>query len=409
MKVVIVTNRKLTMATYTKFTNGYLCDEGNLTYGELYIDNFTRRIVEKPLDGLVSNVVDLKGLILAPGFIDIQNNGVYGVNFSHSTSKELYQDAMTKYVATGVTATCPTVTSNFPDVYQKVLPLYKKSYSTEQCDSLGAHLEGPFISLNKKGCHPTETFVDAKEGNSKLQAIYGDLSNVCIITAAPEIDGVLELIPEIKQQNITFSIGHTLADHATGVKAVENGATMITHLYNAMPQPHHREAGIVGLITTPDIETPYFGLICDNIHLDPAMVSLAYKANPEKTVLVTDAMHMLGLPDGIYKWDNQVLVKQGVRVVLQGTDTLAGAATTLPECVRNLMKWANISLQDAVKTVTNNAANSIGMQEERGYLNVGCAADFVVLDSHGYVQTVYKAGNPIKSSDIQQPQLQAVL
>lgn len=398
------------MATYTKFTNGYLCDEGKLVYGELYIDNTTKRIVEKPSEELIQNIVDLNGLVLAPGFIDIQINGIYGVNFSSLKSKQLYKDVMQKYVTTGVTAICPTVTSNFPDIYDKVLPIYEKTESSIQCDSLGAHLEGPFINLNKKGCHPVETFTDAKEGKQKLLNIYGDLSNVSIITAAPEIDGIMDIIPDIKSKNITFAIGHTMADYQTGVKAVKQGAKMITHLYNAMPQPHHREAGIVGLITTPDVETPYFGLICDNIHVDPSMATLAYRANPDKTILVTDAMHILGLPDGTYKWDNRVIVKKGVRAFLKGTDTLAGSASTLPECVRNLMNWSGISLQEAVKTVTNNPAKSIGVEQERGFLNVGCLADFVVLNFDGYVQSVYKAGNLIKpSSSKQSNQLKAVL
>jgi len=399
----------------TKFTNGYLCDNGVLVKQDLYIDDATHRIIDRPVDSsVVTSVVDLKNQILAPGYLDIQNNGIYGVNFSNLSSnstatdvanfKAKYHDAMHKYLSTGVTAICPTVTSNFPDVYPKVLPIYRKNYSTEECDSLGAHLEGPFINLKKKGCHPTETFVDASKGQSSLNAIYGDdanLKNVCIITAAPEVPGMLQLIPQITKHNITFSIGHTMADYDTSVAAVQSGATMITHLYNAMPQPHHRDVGVVGLITSPKVkETPYFGMICDDVHVAPSMAILAYKSNPDKTILVTDTMHLIGLPDGTYKWDNQTLVKEGFKIYLQGTSTLAGAATTLAQCVRNLMAWCEISLAEAVKTVTNNPAESLGLQNERGFLKPGCVADFVVLDNSGYVQSVYKAGKRFNSSDI---------
>ncbi|KAG5418223.1 NAG2 [Candida metapsilosis] len=407
--------------SYTRFTNCHLIDNGELyEFTDLYVDNNTRKISKQPRDAnQITRTIDLHGQIIAPGFIDIQNNGIYGLNFSslneHSTKEDIkefqrfYRDAMTKYLSTGVTSLCPTVTSNFPSVYPKVLPLYKRSRVPHQTDSLGAHLEGPFINLKKKGCHPPETFVDAKGGEDKLLEVYGGkdnlLENVCIITAAPEIPGVLELIPYIKQQNCVFSIGHTMTDYQRGVDAIENGCTMITHLYNAMPQPHHRNPGVVGLINTPKVspeKIPYYGLICDGVHIDPSMINMAYKSNPIKCVLVTDAMHLIGLPDGEYKWDNQVIVKTGDRLYLKGTDTLAGAATTLPHCVRNLMKWANIGLPEAVKTVTNNAALSIGVEHEKGFLNEGCDADLVILNQEGFVTKVYKLGSEIVSSDIPQ-------
>ena len=405
--------------SYTRFTNCHLIDNGQLyEYTDLYINNKTKKISHPPSNpDLVKETIDLKGQILAPGFIDIQNNGIYGLNFSNLNSesteeditefKRFYKDAMTKYLSTGVTATCPTVTSNFPEVYEKVLPFYKRSRLDGQTDSLGAHLEVPFINLKKKGCHPVETFVDAKDGEEKLLHVYGGaanlMENVCIVTAAPEIEGVLDLIPSITDKNCVFSIGHTMAEYETGVQAIEKGATMITHLYNAMPQPHHRDAGVVGLINSPAVgeaKTPYFGLICDGVHVDPSMANFAYRSNPNKCVLVTDAMHLIGLPDGHYKWDSQVIVKTGDRLYLENTDTLAGAATTLPQCVRNLIQWSHISLPQAIKTVTNNAAMSIGVQSERGFLNIGCDADFVVLDKQGYVQKVYKLGKEHKSSDV---------
>lgn len=404
----------------TKYTNGYLCDHGVVVKSDLYVDNETQTIVNAPaLDDDVTRIINLQGNILAPGFLDIQNNGIYGLNFLRLTLEATpeeteqfereYHAAMKKYLSTGVTALCPTVTLNFPKVYKKVLPFYHKDRVNDECDLLGAHLEGPFISKQKKGCHPVETFVDAKLLN--MEEVYGgveNLKNVCIITAAPEIAGVLDTIPEITRHGIIYSVGHTMADHDTAVKAVENGATMVTHMYNAMPQPHHRQAGVVGLMTTPGIETPYYGLICDGVHIDPLMARLAYLANPEKVVLVTDAMHMIGLPDGTYLFDKQVIVKQGDRCFLQGTDTLAGALTTLPVCVRNLMHWTGISLAEAVKTCTNNAADSINVTH-KGYLNVGCDADFVVMDHAGYVQRVFKLNHEVASSDKQPEAVRAHL
>lgn len=401
-----------------RLTNCHLCDRGIIVHNtDLYIDTATGKIVDGPLDGTTFRTVDLGGRIVAPGYIDIQNNGIYGLNFSalneHSTPADVaefeafYRDVMAKYVKTGVTSLCPTVTSNFPLVYQKVLPIYRRSRFTGMCDSLGAHVEGPFISPAKKGCHPVETFVDAE--THLLAEIYGAEnleSNVAIVTAAPEIAGILESIPEVVNSGLVFSIGHTACNHKTALKAVQNGASMVTHLYNAMPQPHHREAGVIGLVSSPQTGThmPYYGLICDGVHVAPSMCVLAYRANPDRCVLTTDAMHLIGLADGTYKWDNQRITKRGATLYLEGTTTLAGAATNLAVCVQNLVKWANISLAQAVKTVTNNAADSLHVSH-KGYLDAGCDADLVVLDSAGNVEQVFKLGIPVT----QEERLMAVL
>lgn len=393
-----------------RFTNCRLCDNGALIAGDLYADSKLGKIVAAPPAGAQIETVNLQGKILAPGFIDIQNNGIYGLNFSSLNSKSspldvaqfkaFYRDCMAKYLATGVTALCPTVTSNFPEVYEKVLPVYEKTRSAIMADSLGAHLEGPFISEKKKGCHPQETFVDATA--SSFEEVYGLdnlLHNVAIITAAPEIPGVLETLPKVLHDyGVVFAIGHTNLDHETCVKAVALGATMVTHLYNAMPQPHHRETGVVGLVTEPaSAETPYFGLICDGVHVAPSMCVMAYRANPARCVLTTDAMHLIGLPDGKYRWDKQTIVKQGASLYLEGTSTLAGAATDLVDCVRNLASWAHISLAQAVQTVTNNAADSLGITH-KGYLRPGCDADLVVLNDNGSVLQVYKLGRAVRQA-----------
>lgn len=167
-----------------------------------------------------------------------------------------------------------------------------------------------------------------------------------------------------------------------------------------MPQPHHRDAGVVGLINTPiSQETPYFGIICDGVHVDPSMAALAYRSHPSKCVLVTDAIFLFGLPDGTYKWDNRNIVKEGFKLYLEGTKTLAGSGTSLAQCVRNLYKWTPITLAEAVKTATNNPAKSLGIEAQKGFLNEGCDADLVVLDDEGFIQNVFKLGKPIKAID----------
>ncbi|GEQ67570.1 hypothetical protein JCM33374_g1235 [Metschnikowia sp. JCM 33374] len=372
-----------------RFTNCRLCDNGELIQQDLYVDKVSGKIVSKPSDSEYVQTIDLKGKIIAPGYIDIQNNGIYGLNFS-ALNAQSSPDEIARFKAF------------YKDFYAKVLPVYKRTRSRLMADSLGAHVEGPFINLKKKGCHPVETFVDANA--TSFDSIYGAqnlLENVTIVTAAPEIPGVMEEIPRLLENpNVVFSLGHTTSDHATGLEAISRGASMVTHLYNAMPQPHHRETGVVGLVTEPQAgqNTPYFGLICDGVHVAPSMCVLAFRANPDKCVLVTDAMHLIGLPDGTYKWDKQRIVKTGPSLYLEGTSTLAGAATDLADCVKNLVKWANIPLAQAVKTATNNAADSLRISH-KGYLNEGCDADLVVLDDAGDVLQVYKLGVPVAQRD----------
>lgn len=399
---------------YTRYYNGHFVDGGRiLDMEELFVQN--GRICPAPLDTSDVHCVNLRRQYLAPGLIDIQNNGVFGCNFLNLKDGELADAfharmsmALQQYLQTGVTAMCPTVTLSSPQVYRTLLPMYRRTTSTTQTDSLGAHLEGPFISHAKKGCHPPEALQPAA-GIQMVNSVYGGtdnnddqdwLRNVCIVTAAPEIPGVMQLIHAFTSRGITFAIGHTEAHQSTARKAVDCGASMITHLYNAMPQPHHRDSGVVGLISDPAIACPYFGLICDGHHVDPSMAVLAYRANPQKCILTTDAMHLLGLPDGTYQWGNQAITKTGQVLYLKGTTTLAGAAATLPQCIRNMMQWLRMSLAEAVKLCTNNAAKSIHIEHERGFLSVGCIADFAVFDLDGYVLRVFKSNVEHPSCDI---------
>lgn len=394
------------------FTNCSVCDNGELiSKAEVYVDTENGKIVSREVfqNSKEKDFIDLRGKILAPGFIDIQNNGVYGLNFSLLSSDATefekdnfnakYKDVLAKYLQTGVTSLCPTITTSRRDVYSTSLPFYKPTRVNDRADSLGAHLEGPFISKDKKGCHPEKFIIDGKK--TTLEEVYGKenlLENVSIVTVAPEIPGVIENIFSLKEKyNLVISIGHTMADSQKCKSAIQKGASMITHLYNAMPQPHHRNSGVVGTICDPSVSgAPYFGLICDSIHVTPAMCVLAYRANPSKCILVTDAMHLFGLSDGIYSWDEQRIEKKGQALVLEGTNTLAGAAAALPKCVQNLMEWTGISLAEAVLTVTKNPADALNINH-KGSLREGCDADMVVLNKRGEVQQVWKLGLLVRS------------
>lgn len=224
----------------------------------------------------------------------------------------------------------------------QVLPFLRPSghlqVAEDGAESLGAHVEGPFLSPTKNGIHDIDVFKQA-ESFKDLEGCYGaenlspsesgEPASVRMITAAPEIGNMEKLIPEITSRGIIFSIGHTEATYEGASAAVEAGATMITHLFNAMKPLHHRNPGVFGVLGNPsDQRKPYFGIIADGIHLHPTTIKIARNAHPDGFILVTDAMHLVGLPDGSYQWVNgneiNNIVKKGSRLVLEGSDTLAG-------------------------------------------------------------------------------------
>jgi N-acetylglucosamine-6-phosphate deacetylase len=149
---------------------------------------------------------------------------------------------------------------------------------------------------------------------------------VRMITAAPEVGQMTSIIPEITSRGIVFSVGHSEATYEEASAAVAAGATMITHLFNAMRPLHHRNPGVFGVLGIAEsLPRPYFGIISDGIHLHPTSIKIAFNAHPDGFILVTDAMHLVGLPDGVYHWTNgDSIVKTGPRLTLEGSDKIAG-------------------------------------------------------------------------------------
>lgn len=417
---------------YIQFVNANLCDDGEVTPdGELWVDTTTGLIIDTPSsESLPENytTIDLNGDLIAPGFIDVQLNGAFGFDFSDDTYgdgsdaafKAGLADVSKRLVKTGVTSFCPTLPSTFKNVYHKVLPNLRPVRTSEGAENLGVHLEGPFLSPQKPGCHPPEAIMTAPKNIETFVDVYGleNLKTAKIVTVAAEQDGVMDTISALSKLGPTVSLGHSVLTYSGGCQAVKNGATMITHVYNAMKQPHHRESGLFGLLGANDHDLcedpqpkrrprsqlaafdsskkvysrPYYGIIVDGIHVHPSCVKIAYHSFPEGCILVTDAMAPMGLPSGTYPWSTQMIRKEGLKLFLDGTDTIAGSAVEMDISVRNLVDWAGISLPEALKCVTTNPARAIGVENKKGTLKVGSDADLTILDGAGNVKRVYKLG-----------------
>ena len=231
---------------------------------------------------------------------------------------------------------------------------------------------------------------------SSLEDIFGGeaaLSAIKLVTLASELKGSTALIEALSQtRGIVVSLGHSDADYDNGQTALKAGATALTHVFNAMPALHHRTPGLAGLITSSS--APYYSLIADGIHLHPAIVTLAYRSNPTHCILITDAVEMAGMPDGVYPGHAQVphpQRKAGNRVTIEGTDTLIGSCCGLDECVRNLTTWSGCALAEAVRCATENVAGLMNLKD-RGVIEQGRRADFVVLDDEGRVLQTWMKG-----------------
>jgi N-acetylglucosamine-6-phosphate deacetylase len=224
--------------------------------------------------------------------------------------------------------------------------------------------------------------------------VYGDIATssktLKLVTLAPELEDAEHLVKKLTQNGIRVSLGHSTASYSQGLAALKAGATCLTHTLNAMAPLHHRDPGLAGLVTAAPFTasaSPYFSIITDGNHLHPSVATMLFRANPSKCIVITDSIELAGLPDGSYPGHAQIphnQVKQGSRVVIEGTETLIGGCAGLGECVQNLVRWSGCEVAEAVRCATENVANFMG-DADRGRLEVGRLADFVVLDDDGEV------------------------
>ncbi|CAI5446219.1 unnamed protein product [Caenorhabditis angaria] len=350
--------------------------------------------------------VDCCGLILSPGFIDLQLNGGFGIDFSTYTTN--YADDVSKVaknlLAHGVTSFAPTIITSTSDVYHKVLPLLKKSNGCAENGAgiVGAHLEGPFISAEKRGCHP-KNFVISSFGENVEETIkntYSSFENIAIVTLAPELEGSDKAIEYLTNQEITVSVGHSSANLEHGENAINHGAKMITHLFNAMQAYHHRDPGLIGLLTSENGRKVSYGIISDGIHTHDSALRIAHRTNADGMILVTDAIAALGMSDGIHKLGSQTINVNGLHAILQGTNTTAGSVANMPFCIRHLIKTTHCSVEYALKCATEKPAQLIGIQNEKGVLSVGNLADIVLLDENIEVKATFCAGQRVFNGNL---------
>lgn len=343
-------------------------------------------------------VLDGEGCYCFPGMIDLHFHGCKGYDFCDGTREAVEEIA--KYEASiGVTAIAPA-TMTLPVEELCDILANGAAYRAEQqnqsvkkeADLVGVNMEGPFISEAKKGAQDARNIIpcDAAVYRRFQEAAEG---LVKFIGIAPEEGDAESFIADVKDE-VSVALAHTNADYETAKKAFNAGADHAVHLYNAMPAFTHREPGVIGAVA--DSEHVMAELICDGVHIHPATVRTTFKMMGEdRMILISDSMRAAGMPDGQYTLGGQDVNVKGNKATMVLDGALAGSVTTLPDCVRTVVKEMGISLETAIACATINPARSLGIDALYGSVEQGKKADLVLWDENLQLVHVIKDGEVI--------------
>lgn len=315
---------------------------------------------------------------LIPGLIDLHIHGTHGKDVMDNSPESL-QSICDSLAIEGVTGFLATTMTADNDHIRSVLETISAAMPNQEGAAiLGVHLEGPFISKEKKGAQrdDVQRLPDIKLMDSWQKSARGAIK---IVTLAPELPGALSLIEKLHNMRVIASIGHTNATFEETNAAIKAGCTQATHLFNAMRGFHQREPGAVGALLLSDAITTE--LIVDGVHLHPATIELVLRLKgKDRLVLVTDAMRAKCLGNGQYDLGGQMVdVREGKAMLSDGT--LAGSTLRMPEAIRNMVKFSKCSLIDAIYMATEKPAHLLGLDPRKGSITVGKDADLVVMNA----------------------------
>ncbi|WP_353930598.1 N-acetylglucosamine-6-phosphate deacetylase [Okeanomitos corallinicola TIOX110] len=317
-------------------------------------------IVCKRVSPAYLQILDVAGDWISLGGVDLQINGGLGLAFPELTPKKVHKlEEISQYLwDAGVDGYLPTLVTTSIENIQRSLSLIANYQQKSGAKILGVHLEGPFLNYGKRGAHPAEYLLPLTMNDVKR--VLGDYAHlVKIMTLAPELDITGEVIPYLRSLGITVSLGHSHATAAQAQQAFDAGATMVTHAFNAMPPLHHREPGLLGAaMNNPDVMSSF---IADGQHVTPIMLEILLRAS-KGLFLVSDALAPLGLPDGVYPWDNRkITVKKGTAKLADGT--LSGTTLPLLTGVQNLAQWGICDVETAIFLATDAPRQAINLSK----------------------------------------------
>lgn len=332
-----------------------------------------------------ATVVDGAGAYLSPGFIDIHFHG--GGGHSNEAGPDAIQAAVLAHRVHGTTRAVVSLVANPIESLLESIASIAELASVDP-SILGSHLEGPYLSRERNGAHNPDHLIDptASDIRDILRAAKGTLKQ---ITIDPSRKNALNAIETFARAGVIVAVGHTAADYAMTLKALDSGARLLTHTFNAMPGINHREPGpIIAALHTPGT---FFEIILDGKHVDAQVAAFLIRSAPHQVALITDAMAAACSTDGEYKLGTlDVRVKQGT-ATLAGTTTLAGSTLTLDKALQ-LGIQAGINRGALVEALTLTPARILRLESHLGLLRPGFMADMLLLDQDWNVCTVYLGG-----------------
>ncbi|MDD7390025.1 MAG: N-acetylglucosamine-6-phosphate deacetylase [Lachnospiraceae bacterium] len=341
----------------------------------LYLDGekITEDVKAAEKDG---QVLDAEGLMAIPALVDIHFHGCDGVDFCDGTEESIARIAAYE-LKSGIGAICPATMTFDEERIGRIADAAAAHVNGTGADLVGMNMEGPFISMKKKGAQ-NGAYIHKPDAEMflRLQKRAGGLFRLCSL--APEEPGAMEFIEAVKNSTVV-SVAHTCTDYETACEAFQRGASHVTHLYNAMPGLTHREPGPIAAAWENGASVE---LIADGIHIHPAMVRLAFSLfGDDRVVLISDSMMAAGLPDGDYELGGQAVTVNGSKAVLtDDPQTIAGSVTNLMNCMRTAVLSMGIPLESAVKAAACNPAKVIGVSDSYGNLTPGCFGNILLIN-----------------------------
>jgi len=370
-----------------RYRGGQALIDGELVRADLVVEDglITAVEIDPAPNGLGDGDIDCAGLVIAPGFIDLQCNGAGGVDIT--TEPGRIQDVAAELPRFGVTAFLPTVVTAPASTRAAAVAAMEELRERPTgnvggrrvATPLGLHFEGPMISRNHLGAHVPRHAADPGSMLAEVDA-WAKSGVVSLVTLAPELDDALDVVGTLAAAGVVVSAGHTAMSPTDFGVARSAGLSYVTHLYNAMAPFGHRSPGPIGAVLADPSVT--VGVICDGIHVDPVAVEMAWRAlGPHRMSLVSDASPALGAPYGRFNIGGFEIVHDETGVRTLG-GVLAGSALELDRAVRNLMAYTGCSLAEALATVTSTPADLLGLLD-RGRIRVGARADLTIVDPDG--------------------------
>lgn len=336
-------------------------------------------------------IIDGQGCYAIPGLVDIHFHGCMGADLCDAEPDSL--PIMAEYEASqGVTTICPaTMTMSEAELHKIMQNIGSYQPTSHKAAHLaGINMEGPFISKKNKGAQKESNVIPCSVSLFRqLNREAGE--RIRLVDIAPEELGAMDFIDAVKDE-VIVSLAHTVADYDIAMEAFQRGANHVTHLYNAMNPFHHRRPGVQGAAFDSGA---FVELICDGVHIHPAMVRAMFKLyGSDHICLISDSMRAAGLADGDYTLGGQAVKVEGPRATL-ADGTIAGSVTNLMKCLKNVVQNMHIPLEQAVESATETPAKSIGIFQNCGSISVGKTADIVLLDKELNVQKIILSGKTI--------------